>query len=70
MATRNQVNSPVEVGSLFHYLQGFSTFQTVIVWDFFHQQYDWMLLDEPNFVGGCFDITHPKTNNNFAPKSP
>ena len=30
---------PVEVGSLFHDLQGFYI-QTVVVWDFFHQQYE------------------------------
>ena len=35
---RNPVNSPVEVGSLSHYLRGFYTCQ-VVVWDFFHQQY-------------------------------
>jgi len=29
--------SPVEVGSLSYYLQGFYTSQ-VVVWDFFHQQ--------------------------------
>ena len=34
---RNLVNSPVEVGSLSHYLQGFYTFQ--VVQGFFHQQY-------------------------------
>ena len=31
-------NSPVEVGSLSHYLQGF--FSSQVVQDFFHQQYD------------------------------
>ena len=31
--------SPVEVGSLSQYLEGFYTSQ-VVVWDFFHQQYD------------------------------
>ena len=30
MATRNPANSPVEVGSLSHDLQGFSTIQTVV----------------------------------------
>ena len=30
--------SPVEVGSLSHYLQGFCTSQ-VVLWDFFHQRY-------------------------------
>ena len=33
---RNPVNSPVDMqcGSLSHYLQGFSTIQNVVVWDF------------------------------------
>ena len=26
------------IGSLSHYLKGFNTIQTVVVWDFFHQQ--------------------------------
>ena len=34
---RNPVNSPVEVGSLSHYLQGF--YASHVVQDFFHQQY-------------------------------
>ena len=34
MATRNPVNSPVEVGSLSHYLQGFSTMPGGWEWDF------------------------------------
>ena len=38
--------SPVEVGSLSRYLQGFSTIQTVVVWDFFHQQYEGSELSE------------------------
>ena len=33
------LQSPVEVGSLSHYLQGFYT-SRVVVWDFFHQEYD------------------------------
>ena len=40
MATRNPVNSPVEVGSLSHYLQGFHTCWLLLggFLDFFHQQ--------------------------------
>jgi len=37
---RNPVNSPVEVGCLAHYLQGFCT--SHVVQDSFHQQYDWV----------------------------
>ena len=32
--------SPVEAGSLSHYLQGFSTIPGGWEWDFSHQQYD------------------------------
>ena len=32
--------SPVEVGSLSHYLQGLFFTSQVVVWDFFHQQYN------------------------------
>ena len=35
----NPVNSPVEVGSLSHYLQGSSTIPGGWEWDFSHQQY-------------------------------
>ena len=38
--------SPVEVASLSRYLQGFSAIQTVVVWDFFHQQYEGSELSE------------------------
>ena len=31
---KSGINSPVEVGSLSHDLQGFSTIQKVVVWDF------------------------------------
>ena len=47
MATRNPVNSPVELGSFFlisHYLQGFNTSQ--VVQDFFHQQYQERMVSE------------------------
>ena len=40
----NPVNSPVEVGSLSHYLQGSSTIPGGWEWDFSHQQYDTHML--------------------------
>ena len=36
--------SPVDVGSLSHDLQGFMNLSQVVVWDFFHEQYDFWLL--------------------------
>ena len=34
MIQKSGFNSPVEVGSLSKYLQGFCDIQTVVVWDF------------------------------------
>ena len=49
MVQTSGINSPVEVGSSSHYLQGFSTIQTVVVWDF------WTINREDDIVWwACF----------------
>ena len=66
------------IGTLPHYLQGLKNIQTVVVWDFSHQQYDDRLSNSNNhkchtmfFCWSRLEVkNHEKTGHVFSLKIP